>query len=333
MSLPVKIMERIRPVELIHTPAGEQVLDFGQEMTGWVEFACKEPAGAEVFLQHGEILQNGCFYNDNLRSAKAEYHYISDGTPRTVRPHFTFYGFRHVKVQGMETVDLNDFTGCVLYSQMERTGNIETSNTKVNRLFQNAVWGQKGNFIDTPTDCPQRDERLGWTGDAQVFAATASFNFDTPAFYTKYLYELYEVNMGATTVWERWNSVLPNGSISDTGMNSLNHYAYGSIVEWMYRYLCGLDTLIPGYGKFRIRPYTDRRFDWARMSYESVYGRICSEWEWADGGILYTVEVPFDTEAEFVLTQKAAHVTVNGKSIDSAQTLRLTKGVYQIYAE
>lgn len=151
---------------------------------------CKEPKGAKVHLQFGEILQEENFYNENLRTAKEEFTYISDGETRVVRPHFTFYGFRYMKVEGIENMEEADFTVYALYSHMEETGHIETSNSKVNRLFLNALWGQKGNFVDTPTDCPQRDERMGWTGDAQVFCATASFNMYTPAFYAKFLHDM-----------------------------------------------------------------------------------------------------------------------------------------------
>ena len=585
MSLPVKIMERVKPVELIHTTAYELVIDFGQEVTGWVEFRCAEPADTEIMLQYGEILQQGKFYNDNLRTAKAEYHYIADGKETWVRPHFTFYGFRYVKVSGMREVNLADFVACVLYSEMERTGSIETSNPKVNRLIQNASWGQKGNFLDTPTDCPQRDERMGWTGDAQVFSPTANFFMYTPAFYAKYLHDmkleqdalggsvpnvvpnilgqigrllarqgketdnaavvspngscawgdaaavipwtvyrsfgdkellaaqygnmkdwvdhirkvdvercggkylwtdgfhfadwlaldnfhqdscygatdpyfvasayyyystcltakaadvlgkaedtayyhdlaahikeaflaeyytktgrlaqetqtalaivlwldliptgarqrqvdtlvakiheendhlttgfvgtpllcpvltenghadlaytllfnedfpgwLYEVNMGATTVWERWNSVLPDGSISDTGMNSLNHYAYGAIVEWMVRFMCGLNMTEPAYTRFTVAPYPDARLDWAKLSYASAQGEIRCEWKRQDDCILYTVEVPFGTQADFVLPQDAAVTEINGTvhtPLKQGERFPMTKGVYHIY--
>ena len=579
-SLPVKLMETVEPDKLITTPAGEQVMDFGQEMTGWVEFYCDEPAGKEVFFQFGELLQNDNFYNGNLRSAKQEYKYVSDGTPKWVRPHFAFYGFRYMKICGISEIRLENFKGRVLYSEMERTGNVETSNPKVNRLILNALWGQKGNYLDVPTDCPQRDERMGWTGDAQVFSQTASFNLYTPAFFRKYLYDmkkeqriydgavphvvpdvfreveqilnpgkpfkkrmgacawsdaaavipwtvyrtfgdktllseqyenmkswvdfvrqidkstgdrylwatgfhfgdwlaldnyhtesrfgatdnflvasayyyycsiltakaakvlgktgdetyyrdlaariktafideyytktgrlavdtqtalvlvlwlalipegakkrqvdrlieklkeddmhlttgfvgtpilcpmltengypeiaytlllnedfpgwLYEVNLGATTIWERWNSVLPDGSVSDTGMNSLNHYAYGSIVEWIYRYMCGLDydENNPGFARFTVKPYTDERFDWVKMSYRSAKGLIRCEWTKKDNGILYTVEVPFDSEAEFVLSKDVRKVTVNGSSSDickAGDRIGLTKGIYQIF--
>lgn len=189
-SLPVVVRERRKPVSVIDTPKGETVLDFGQNMTGWVEFDCKLPCGNEAVLQYGEVLQDDCFYNENLRTAKAEYRYISDGTERHVRPHFTYYGFRYVKVRGMEPVDPSAFTACVIYSDLGQTGTIETSNEMVNRLFQNALWGQKSNFLDVPTDCPQRDERMGWTGDAQVFCGTACFNMETPAFYAKFMADL-----------------------------------------------------------------------------------------------------------------------------------------------
>ena len=192
LSLPVKKQEIFDTCTLIHTPAGELVLDFGQVMTGWIEFTAQIPEGEEIRLQYGELLQNGCFYNENLRTAKAEFIYRSDGNERLVRPHFTFYGFRYVNVQGMTKAQIQraGFTAYAVYSDLDQTGTIETSNEKVNRLIKNAVWSQKGNFLDIPTDCPQRDERMGWTGDAQVFAPTASFNMDTAAFYRKYLTDM-----------------------------------------------------------------------------------------------------------------------------------------------
>lgn len=188
---PITVHERIRPIEVIHTPAGETVLDMGQNMVGWLQFHCKAPRGTKIRFQFGEILQGGNFYNGNLRTAKAEFIYISDGTEREVRQHFTFYGYRYVKITGWEgEPNLEDFRGLVIHSDMEELGSIETSNDLVNRLFLNAKWGQKGNFLDVPTDCPQRDERYGWTGDAQIFSGTACYNADTYAFYTKYGYDI-----------------------------------------------------------------------------------------------------------------------------------------------
>jgi alpha-L-rhamnosidase len=190
-SLPVHIMNELKPVEVLTTPKGETVLDMGQNMVGWMRLNVNASKGTEITLYHGEVLQDGNFSRENLRTAKAEYHYISDGQPAAVHPHFTFYGFRYVKVEGWPgELNPDDFTGCVLHSDMERTGEIETSDPLVNRLYLNALWGQKGNFLDVPTDCPQRDERMGWTGDANVFSGTACFNMDTNAFYHKYLYDL-----------------------------------------------------------------------------------------------------------------------------------------------
>lgn len=192
LSPPIKIHERIKPVELIHTPAGETVLDMGQNMVGWLGFHCKAPKGTKLHFQFGEILQDGNFYNDNLRTAKAEFTYIADGTECDVRQHFTFYGYRFVKITGWDgEPDINDFRGLVIHSEMEELGDIETSDPLVNQLIHNAKWGQKGNFVDVPTDCPQRDERYGWTGDAQIFSGTACFNMDTYAFYTKYGKDIY----------------------------------------------------------------------------------------------------------------------------------------------
>ncbi len=190
MSLPVKMQETFEPVELIHTPAGEEVLDLGQEFAGMFTLRVQEPRGAKIHIRTGEVMQNGNFYNDNLRSAKSEYIYISDGREHILRPHFTYYGYRYVKIEGVRDLKKEDFTGIALYSEMKEAGQLKTGNALVNRLVENARWGLKSNFIDVPTDCPQRDERLGWTGDAQVFSPTATYLEDTYAFYAKYLYDM-----------------------------------------------------------------------------------------------------------------------------------------------
>ncbi len=578
LSPPVRIIEKLKPQEIITTPTGELVLDFGQLFTGWLEFDIDIPEGSEVFLQFGELLQNGCFYNENLRTAKQEYLYISDGKKAHVRPHFTFYGFRYVKLIGIDSPKLEAFTGCVIHSDLEFIGSITTSNEKVNRLIQNAIWGQRGNFLDVPTDCPQRDERMGWTGDAQVFAATASFNMYTPAFYKKYMqdmlheqhkldgavphvvpdildqiyliqsndpncidndanayascawadaatvipwvlylyygdtsllssqYEnmklwleyirkqdnnylwnkgfhfadwlaldnpeqgsyfgrtdhyylasayyyysctlvakaasvlgkhsdaklygdlklkirdaiireyftpsgrlavdtqtaaiialfmdftpeyckertinslkekivaknmhmdtgfvgtaylcltlaenglddiattlllnedypswLYEVNMGATTVWERWNSVLPNGLVSDTGMNSMNHYAYGSILEWMYRYLCGLSPVEaqPGFKVASINPRPDKRFDFVKAEYKSASGVYKLGWKLNGDSICYNITIPFNSRAELTLPANNTEIRINNISCNNTTQI-LTAGNYEIVAK
>jgi alpha-L-rhamnosidase len=189
----VKKIEEIKPVKVFQTPAGDTVIDMGQNMVGWVKFRLTAPAGTTVTLRHAEVLDKaGNFYTDNLRSAKETIRYTSKGEgTETFEPHFTFQGFRYVAVSGWPgEVKPEDFTGVVVHSALERTGTFESSSSLLNQLEHNIIWGQKGNFLDVPTDCPQRDERLGWTGDAQVFAPTASFNFDTASFYTKWLKDL-----------------------------------------------------------------------------------------------------------------------------------------------
>ncbi len=529
LELPVK--------EVIRTPKGETVLDFGQNFAGFVRFRANFPKGTKVELTHGEILQNGCFYNDNYRTAKVRFTYVSGGAEEWVSPTFTYMGFRYVKVEGWQgELNAEDFRGVVLHSEMERTGRLSTGHKGVNRLIENGLWGLRSNFVDMPTDCPQRDERLGWTGDAQVFAPTASFFMDTGAFYRKFLWDLradqvkhggavaaylpnfggapegaavwadaatfipdtlydvfadegllreqypmmrdwvdwvtrcdtqrhgrqtylyncnftfgdwlamdgvtdqsmkggtedgyvgcvyyyastvktaraarilgfsedadkYErlaeniksailneyftpsgrlavttqtgyiialkfgvyrdkaalirglrarlkldgyrikcgfagapllcetlaengmgdialhmflshgfpswlhcVDLGATTIWERWNSVLDDGSISGTGMNSLNHYAYGSVINYAVRHLAGLRQSEPGYRAAVIEPTVDARLGHMECEYLSPYGKYAVSWNIEDNGELRVrVTVPFDCEAVLKLPER-----------------------------
>ena len=189
LSLPVVAHETFSPT-LIKTPAGEQVLDLGQNISGIFRLRVHAPAGTRIRLQFGELLQDGNFYRDNLRTAKAEYLYTCDGTEKTVEPSFTFYGYQYVKVEGID-IDPADFTGVALYSDFDSCrGTVVTGSSKVNKLISNARWGMRDNFLDTPTDCPQRDERMGWTGDANVFSGTALRLANPYAFYRKYLYDM-----------------------------------------------------------------------------------------------------------------------------------------------
>ncbi|MCD8106038.1 MAG: glycoside hydrolase family 78 protein [Lachnospiraceae bacterium] len=532
ISIPVLVKESIPVKEVIQTPAGETVLDFGQNFAGFVEFKAELPAGTKVVLDCGEILQKGNFYNGNYRDAQSRFIYVSDGRKETVRPHFTFFGFRYIRVTGwVGELKAEDFIGRVLYSDIRRTGFITTSNEKINRLYENTVWGLKSNFIDMPTDCPQRSERLGWTGDAQVFAPTASYHMDTRAFFHKFIKDLkdeqeylsggmpnflpnmghqetagsvwgdiatflpytmytyygdkkeleycypmmkgwvdyidrqdakrgrtylfdfmdtfgdwlaldgptpssfkgstddtyvstlyyyrstqmvremaevlgktedaahygdleekieaaiynefftpsgrlaintqsaaviamkfglgqdreklkaqfrarlqqdlnqikggfvgapllctvlaeagmvelaydfllkegfpswlYSVNLGATTIWERWNSVFEDGTISDTGMNSLNHYSYGSVMEFVYAYVAGIRPLTPGFKSAILAPHPDIRIPKVDCTYDSVNGKYVSNWEiCADGRLKVHLEIPFNCEAEVEL--------------------------------
>lgn len=530
LSPPIRIQEKISVKEIIHTPAGETVLDFGQNLAGFPEFDAELPAGTTVQIDFGEILQQGNFYNKNYRDARSRLEYTSNGSYETVRPSFTYFGFRYLRISGWPgKLSKETFRACVLHSDMERVGYLQTGNEKLNRLYQNVLWGLKSNFIDIPTDCPQRSERLGWTGDAQIFASTACYYMDTAAFYQKFIrdlmdeqsvlkgavpnffpnmghnvdatsawgdiatilpdtlwrvygdrellaycypmmkawvdymdhedvkreftftpdfqfgdwlaldgatptsfkgatddcylgaayyyhsanltakaatvlgYEedaahyqtlseeirqaflreyftpngrlamdtqasyvvalkfglwidrerlvaqfqerlkkdgykircgfvgapmictvlaengltdlaydfllnetfpswLYCVNLGATTVWERWNSVASDGTISDTGMNSLNHYAYGSVMEFLYAYGAGLRPREPGWRSAVIAPCLTPRLGFVEASYSSVAGKyVCNIYLREDGSVDAHIEIPFGCSAEIHL--------------------------------
>ena len=528
---PVRITEKIEGKELIVTPKGERLVDFGQIVTGVVEVHVKGEKGQKIVIRHAEVLdKDGNFYPETLRQAKSIDTFICNGEEQIFRPHFTFHGFRYICVEGMEEFTADQFIACVTHSDMEKTGDFNCSNKKVNQLQSNITWGQRGNFLDIPTDCPQRDERLGWTGDAQVFSWTAAFNRNTALFYTKwmrdvaaesslekgvphvvpdilgqysssawsdvavivpwvvyqmygdkgileenwkcmhewvdyiknnceenglwqsgfqygdwlaldkeesadrtgatdkymianayYLYVtdlvkktaevlgkdeeakkyaelhettldafqreyytetgrivsetqtgailslyfdlarekdrkrilntlltnienhknhlstgfvgtpyichalsengahemaatlfmkedypswLYAVNMGATTIWERWNSIKPDGTFDESGMNSLNHYAYGSVGDWMYRKVAGLSQLEPGYKKFQVKPMFVKGIEECGTEFESVYGKIVTKTSCKNGKIHVHVEVPANTTAVIVLPEK-----------------------------
>lgn len=190
---PVRKIQEIKPIQIIKTPKGEIVVDMGQNMVGWIRLKVQGQAGHTVKLVHFEVLdKEGNVYLENLRSAKQTITYTLKGmSPEVFEPHFTFQGFRYVAVENFPgTLTLENLTGIVVHSDMPVTGTFECSNAMINQLQHNIQWGQKGNFVDVPTDCPQRDERMGWTGDAQVFAPTACFNHDVAAFYTKWLQDV-----------------------------------------------------------------------------------------------------------------------------------------------
>ncbi len=195
---PVRRHEIFHPVRLIITPKGEQVIDFGQNLVGWVTVRISGDRGDSLRISHAEVLdKEGNFYTDNLRAAKAEDTFIlngnvpgtfSTGSTEVFQPHFTFHGFRYIRIEGWNhPIDTSCFTAIALYSDMPKTGSFTCSDPLINQLQHNIQWGQQGNFLDVPTDCPQRDERLGWTGDAQVFSRTAAFNRGVENFFEKWL--------------------------------------------------------------------------------------------------------------------------------------------------
>ncbi|MHC4478001.1 MAG: family 78 glycoside hydrolase catalytic domain, partial [Planctomycetota bacterium] len=242
---PVRSIEELRPIKILNTPAGETVVDMGQNMVGWLRLKVQGPAGTHVKLRHAEVLDaQGNFYVENLRTAKQTVEYILKGKGQEVyEPHFTFQGFRYVAVEGWPgELSLDDLTGVVIHSDYTPTGSFECSNPMINQLQHNIQWGQKGNFLDVPTDCPQRDERLGWTGDAQVFARTACFNADVAAFFTKWLADLAADQQPGGAVPHVIPNVLSLGK--DEGQSASAGWADAAVVVPWTIYLCYADTRI-----------------------------------------------------------------------------------------
>lgn len=550
---PVRITERLKAKELIVTPKGEVVLDFGQNMAGVVEAYLSYPRGTKITIRHAEALdQDGCFYTTNLRSAEATDTFICSGGKDVFRPAFTFHGFRYIQIEGLgNNPNLEDFTACVLHSDLEQTGSFECSNEDVNQLWQNINWTLRSNYLDIPTDCPQRDERFGFTGDAQLFAPTAAFNKNVALFYTKWLRDLrveqsrefgvpvavpnifgnsggiavwhdaattipwtmwkvygdrrfledqfesmkdcvdytrnkvgengllltgqqlgdwvamdreqgpmrvardevvdathnsktgatdvylianayyaystylvvkaaealgrtreadeygklyndivekfrqeyvtqtgrlvsetqtgcvlalhfnlveekdrnrvietlltnlknhenhlttgfigtqflchvltdngahdtagsvflkedcpswlYSVKLGATTIWELWDGVNPDGSFNKYEMNSLNQYAFASIGDWMHKKLCGLEILEPGYKKSRIAPMPIKGIPYMKASIQTVYGELSCSVECKNNKFVVDIRVPANTTAIMQLPDKAEEITV-----------------------
>jgi alpha-L-rhamnosidase len=186
---PPRVVARIRPVSLSEPSPGSYVFDLGQNMVGRARLRLRAGAGTIVRLRHAEMLDSlGRIYTDNLRRARATDTFIARGGEEVFEPAFTFHGFRYVEVTGLpRTPELEDLEGVAVSSAATQTGEFECSNPMLNRLQSNIRWGQLGNFLEVPTDCPQRDERLGWMGDAQIFAPTACFNADVAAFFGKWL--------------------------------------------------------------------------------------------------------------------------------------------------
>lgn len=190
---PVRKIQEIKPVKIFRTPKGNLIVDMGQNMVGWLRLKVTGAKGTVVTLRHAEVMDKfGEFYTTNLRVAKCQLTYTLAGTGEEIyEPRFTFMGFRFVEVTGFPgELTTDNLTGVVVHSDMAITGSYESSSPLLNQLQHNIQWGQKGNFVDVPTDCPQRDERLGWTGDAQAFCRTAAYNLDVSSFFTKWLKDI-----------------------------------------------------------------------------------------------------------------------------------------------
>ncbi len=190
---PIRIVKELRPVALNQPKPGSYVFDLGQNMVGWCRLKLRVPSGSHVLLRHAERLnEDGTIYTANLRGAPQVDQYTARGDQEEVfEPHFTYHGFRYVEVTGLsEPPRLEDLTGCVFHSSSPIVGRFQCSNELVNQLMHNILWVQRGNMHSVPTDCPQRDERLGWMGDIQAFSQTAIFNMDMAGFFSKWVRDI-----------------------------------------------------------------------------------------------------------------------------------------------
>lgn len=230
---PVREKEVFKPVKIWTTPKGERVIDFGQNLVGWVRIRMTGRAGDSVVITHAEVLdKEGNMYYDNLRGAKCRNVYISDGKGEAVfQPHFSWQGFRYAALQGFTgALSAQNIEAVAIYSDMEPTGQFSTDHALINQLQHNIQWGQRGNFLDVPTDCPQRDERLGWTGDAQAFFRTAAYNFNVQPFFDKWLQDLEADQVNGAVPF-----VVPN-VLNKHDVNSSGWADVATIIPWdMYQ--------------------------------------------------------------------------------------------------
>lgn len=534
VTIPPRIVETLRPREITRLAGGAYIVDMGQNMVGWLKLRVSGALGTKVRMRFAEILNpDGTLYVDNLRNAnQTDVYYLRGGGEEVFEPHFTFHGFRYVEITGYPgELTPDKVSGEVVSSAHTVTGKLATSSELVNLMWRNGIWGQRGNFLSVPTDCPQRDERLGWTGDAQVFWRTGSYNADIAAFGRKWMRDVvdgqteegafgntapglpgggfggvgapgwgdagvivpwtawqqygdagiirqhwpamtkwmrfiqeanpnflrrnrtganfadwlpagsqtprdlvataywaliaqmmtemaravgkpdeaehyasvyasiraafqkefiqpdgtigsgsqtsyvlalqaglvpghlraaaveklvkdieahnwhlttgflgtphllfvlsdngrndvayrlllnetypswgYMIRKGATTWWERWNS-----DTGDPAMNSFNHYAFGSVMAWVYRYAAGIDTDGPGFRKIVIRPRLDDRITRVRGEYDSVQGKIVSEWEGTrQGPFRLRVVIPANTTARIYLPAISGRLLTEG---------------------
>ena len=246
--------DKFYPTKIITTPKGETVIDFGQNITGYVEFKLppETEAGQEVKISFAETLDaDGNFYTENYRSAKSQLHYTCKQGVQSYKPKLTFFGFRYIRLDEFPAgicINPKNFTAIAVYSNITRTGWINSSSHLLNRFFENVIWGQKGNFLDIPTDCPQRDERLGWTGDAQVFIKTAAYNFNVYKFFKKWLADLSLAQLpngliphvvpdcqggeGGSAAWADAAVIIPWHLYTIYGNKEILHQQWDSMVKW-----------------------------------------------------------------------------------------------------
>lgn len=539
---PVRRTGEVKTAKLTEPLPGIHVFDMGQNFSGWVRLKVQGNAGDRVVMRFGEMLnEDGTVFTDNLRSARATDTYIlKGGGEETWEPHFTFHGFQYVEVTGLNAKPSPDLlTGIVIHTDSPMTSSFECSNPMLNQLHRNILWGQRSNYLEVPTDCPQRDERLGWTGDTQVYIRTGTYHQDVAAFFTKWMvdvmdsvndkglfgnqapvfhghgspgwadagiicpwtiyqvygdtriieqhydvmaryleacgknglnglgdgfgdwlsigsdtpkevisvayyaysshlmaemasligkdddarkyrelfgrirehfqksfvdpdgkikghtqtaycmalsYDLltdeqrtqaanhlveriqekdyhhsvgflgvpillptlteigrsdlayrllqntsypswgYSVEQGATTIWERWDSWTKEKGFNAGAMNSFNHYAYGSCSEWMFRSMLGIDTKGAGFKEIVMKPEIGHGITWAKGHYDSIHGRIASDWKLADGRLLWKVAVPANTSATIhVPVGSLGEVMEGGRPVSQAPGVEILR--------
>ena len=550
---PSRVMNVLPAVKVTEPRPGCWTFDLGQNMVGWVRLKVHGKKGQRLTVRHGEMINpDGTIYTAALRGCPATDSFILAGGEQVLEPWFTFHGFRYVEIRGLTSKpDPGMVTGIVVHTAMNRTGHFECSHPLLNQLYSNIIWGQKGNYLEVPTDCPQRDERMGWTGDTQFFAPTAAYNFDVAAFFTRWLttcednqfadgrfphvvpdimgdggstawgdaalictYHIYRaygdtriiaerfaslerymhwlasktqngiakvggfgdwlnagggakkdaidtayhaylaqimsemaaaigrkedaaryalrheevkaafvreflqqdgslkecsqtgyalafsmnllpadmrekaaakfveeikrfnwhlatgfigtprllpalsaagrndvacrllltetypswlfsVVNGATTMWERWNGWTPQG-FGDVSMNSFNHYAFGAVGEYLYGGIGGIQAASPGYKTIVIKPVIAEGLTWAKTSYDSIHGRIVSNWKREGDSLTMELTIPPNTTATVhVPANEEAGVTESDKpalQADGVRFARMENGgaVYQV---
>ena len=290
----------VRPVRRTQTVApvtrDGNVLDFGQNLVGWVRLRVRGvAAGTEIVLRHAEVLDaQGRLFTEPLRTAKATDVYVAAGSPEeTYEPRFTFHGFRYAEITGID-LDRVDVEAVVIHSDLDRIGTFECSEPLLNRLHENVVWGLRGNFVSVPTDCPQRDERLGWTGDAQVFAPTASFLYDCEMFWENWLADLAADQMadGAVPV------VVPAISLKVVGAAGWGDAA--TVVPWSTYVAYGDDTVLRR-ALPSMRAWVD--YIWTRLDESGLWSGDFQFGDWLDPDA--PAERPWDGKASPVLVATA----------------------------
>jgi len=246
----VRVIEQVPAVSLTTDSSGRYIADFGQNLSGWVRLHYNGAAGTHIRVRHAEVLDaDGSLYVDNLRSARQTDEYITAEGPAALEPRFTLHGFRYAEISGCDRLDRSALTAQVVHSDIAVTGSFESSESWLNRLFTTIDWGQRGNFISVPTDCPQRDERLGWLGDAQIFARTASYNRDVAAFFAKWLDDIDDARLpsgafpdiaprlnltwGGAPAWADGGVIIPWTLYLMYGDRGNLERHYGAMTEWM----------------------------------------------------------------------------------------------------